>query len=189
MNSPPNPSFDIESNFWQRLRRATALLAALGLAACGPGMGGTGLSTPAAISGTYVSAISGTIGGSPSVSLAGAVPGLVLAASPDASFVVVFEPDRVTLNNPCLVFSSQGARIESNGQLQIDGLFRISAPGIDPANAVALPATLVAQVNGTVLQVILRTPAGAVLASFGTSAQLPAGSNPVPTGACVAKAG
>ena len=189
MNSTLNQSPDVQGNFWQPLKRAVALLAALSLAACGPGMGGTGLSTPTAISGTYVNAISGAISGSPSLPLAGAVPGIVLAASPDAGFVVVFEPERVTLNNPCLVFSSQGARIESNGQLQIDGLFRITAPGIDPATAVALPATLVAQVNGTVLQVILRTPGGAVLASFGTSAQLPAGSNPVPTGACVAKAG
>lgn len=179
---------DSNGDFWQHLKRAVMLLAVISLSACGPGTGGTGMSATA-ISGTYVSAITGLISGSPTAPASTVVPGITLSASPDANFVVVFEPERVTLNNACLVFTSQGARLESDGKLQIDGLFRINAPGIDAANAVALPATLVAQVNGTGLQVTLRTPTGAVLASFGTSAQLPAGSNPAPAGACVAKLG
>ncbi len=169
----------------QLLKGAAALFTALCVAACGPGTGGTGMSS-SAILGTYVSAASAVGLSAPAPST---VPGISLSPSSDANFVVVFEAERVTLNNACLVFSSQGARIESNGQLQIDGLFRINAPGIDPASAVALPATLVARADGTGLQVTLRTPAGALLASFGTSAALPAGSNPAPAGACVAKVG
>ena len=161
------------------------LLAALCLIACGPGTGGTGIG-PRAILGTYVSAASA---GSVSAPVTAAAAGITFSASPDANFVVVFEADRVTLNNACLVFASTGARIESDGQLQIDGLFRINATGIDSASAIALPATLLARTDGTGLQVTLRTPAGALLASFGTSAPLPAGVSPVAAGACVAKAG
>lgn len=167
------------------LKLATASLAAVWISACGPGTGGTGVG-PRAILGTYVSAASA---GSAGVPLTGALPGIVLSASPDANFVVVFESERVTLNNACLVFASQSARIESGGQLQIDGLVRINAPGADPASTIALPATLVARVDGTGLQVTLRTTAGAVLAGFGTSAPLPPGSNPAPVGACVASTG
>jgi hypothetical protein len=181
-----NRILNASSHLGQLLKGAAALFTALCVTACGPGTGGTGMSS-SAILGTYVSAV--TSGSPASTPSTGAVPGIALAASPDANFVVTFEAERVTLNNACLVFSSQGARIESDGQLQIDGLFRINAPGINPASAVALPATLVARVDGTGLQVTLRTPAGALLASFGTSAQLPAGSNPAPAGACVAKAG
>ena len=167
------------------LKAATTLLAALYLIACGPGTGGTGIG-PRAILGTYISAASA---GSVSAPTTAAVAGITFAPSPDANFVAVFEAERVTLNNACLMFSSTGARLESDGQLQIDGLFRINATGIAPASAVALPATLVARTDGTGLQVTLRTPAGALLASFGTSAQLPAGVSPAPAGACVAKAG
>ena len=166
----------------QVFKAASALIATLCICACGPGSGGTGIG-PRAIQGTYVSAISA---GSVSVPVTGAVPGFTFSPSADTNFVVVFEAERVTLNNACLVFSSNGARIESDGQLQIDGLFRINAPGNTDA---ALPATLVARTDGTGLQVTLRTPAGATLASFGTSAQLPAGASPVAAGACVAKAG
>ena len=169
----------------QLVNGVLALLVTLCVVACGPGSGGTGVG-PRAIVGTYVSAISGASVSAPIVQ---PTPGIALTASPDANFVVVFEPERVTLNNACLVFSSTGARIESDGQLQIDGLFRITAPGVEPSSAIALPATLVARTDGAGLQVTLRTPAGATLASFGTSAQLPAGSNPLPAGACVAKVG
>ena len=169
-------------NYWQLLKGTAVLLAALCLAACGPGTGGSGIG-PRAILGTYVSAAGA---GSVSVPVTAAVPGIVLSASPDANFVVVFELERVTLTNACLVFSSQGARIESDGQLQIDGLLRINAPGNTDATS---PATLIARIDGAGLQVTLRTPAGATLASFGTSAQLPAGVSPVSAGACMAKAG
>jgi hypothetical protein len=172
-------------NLWRHLKHASALLMALSVAACGPGTGGSGMSA-STILGTYVSSTSLSPSSAPAIV---AVPGIALSASPDANYVVVFEAERVTLNNACLVFSSTGVRIESDGQLQIDGLFRVAAPGIDPASAAALPATLVARIDGTGLQVTLRTTAGATLASFGTSAQLPAGSSVVPTGACVAKVG
>ena len=169
-------------NSWHCLKHAGIALATMCLIACGPGSGGTGIG-PRAILGTYVSAASA---GSASVPVTGAVPGITFSPSPDTNFVVVFEAERVTLNNACLVFSSTGTRIESDGQLQIDGLFRINAPGNADAT---LPATLVARTDGSGLQVTLRTPAGATLANFGTSAQLPAGVSPVPAGACVAKAG
>ena len=169
-------------NSWHCLKHAGVALVAMCLIACGPGSGGTGIG-PRAILGTYVSAASA---GSASVPVTGAVAGFTLSPSPDANFVVVFEAERVTLSNACLVFSSTGARIESDGQLQIDGLFRISATG---TAAAALPATLVARTDGSGLQVTLRTPAGATLANFGTSAQLPAGVSQLPSGACVAKAG
>ena len=169
-------------NSWHCLKHAGVALVAMCLIACGPGSGGTGIG-PRAILGTYVSAASA---GSTSVPVTGAVPGITFSPSPDTNFVVVFEAERVTLNNACLVFSSTGARIESDGQLQIDGLFRINAPGNADAT---LPATLVARTDGSGLQVTLRTPAGATLANFGTSAQLPAGVSPVPAGACLAKAG
>ena len=193
MNRTP----DFSVNFWQLSRHAEALvislLTALYLTACGPGTGGTGVG-PRAILGTYVSAFSGGTASAPvTVTLpglaTGVAPSVVLSASPDANFVVVFEAERVTLTNACLVFSSQGARIESDGQLQIDGGFQINAPGSKPATGAALPATLVARTDGTGLQVTLRTPEGSVLASFGTSAPLPQGISPVSTGACVAKAG
>ena len=87
-------------NFWQLLKGTAVLLAALCLAACGPGTGGSGIG-PRAILGTYVSAAGA---GSVSVPVTAAVPGIVLSASPDANFVVVFEPERVTLTNACLVF-------------------------------------------------------------------------------------
>ena len=169
------------------------LIAALVLAACGPGTGGTGVG-PRSILGTYVSAFSGGTASAPvTVTLPGLVtgvaPSVVLAASPDANFVVVFEVERVTLTNACLVFSSSGARIESDGQLQIDGVVQINATGSNPAAGAALPATLAARADGTGLQVTLRTPTGAVLASFGTSAALPQGTSAVPVGACVAQAG
>ena len=186
--NPMNPVFRMikaSTHARQLLTGVTALLAGLCMVACGPGSGGTGIG-PRAIVGTYVSAISGASVSAPVVQPA---PGIVLSASPDANFVVVFEPERVTLTNACLVFSSQGARIESDGQLQISGLFRITAAGVEPSSAIALPATLVARTDGAGLQVTLRTPEGATLASFGTSAQLPAGSNPLPAGVCVAKAG
>jgi hypothetical protein len=177
-----NPLINSCVNFWQLLKSTSVLLIAVCLAACGPGTGGSGMSA-SAIVGTYVSASNPSPSSAPPPV---AVPGITLIASPDANFVVVFEAERVTLNNACLVFSSTGARIESDGQLQIDGLLRINASGNVDAT---LPATLVAQVNGTSLQITLRTTTGAVLASFGTSAQLPAGVSPVPAGACVAKAG
>ena len=177
-----NPIHKTSVDSWNRFKHTGVALIALCLAACGPGTGGTGMSA-SAILGTYVSAVSV---GSVSTPVTGAVPGISLSASPDANFVVVFEAERVTLNNACLVFSSTGARIESDGQLQIDGLFRINAPGNTGA---ALPATLTARPDGTGLQVTLRTSAGATLASFDTSAQLPAGVSVVPAGACVAKAG
>ena len=177
------PDFSLST--WRFLKYAGIAVAAFYIAACGPGTGGTGIG-PRAILGTYVSAASA---GSVSAPLTGAVAGFTLSPSPDANFVVVFEAERVTLNNACLVFSSTGARIESDGQLQIDGLFRINAPGnTDAAPPATLPATLIARTDGTGLQVTLRTPTGATLASFGTSAQLPAGASPVLAGACVAKA-
>lgn len=177
---------DLNVNLWHCLKNSGVALMALCIAACGPGSGGTGIG-PRALSGTYVSAVTGvSTGGLPS---AVAIPGIVLSASPDANFVVVFDAERVTLNNACLAFTSQGARIESDGQLQIDGLFRVNAPGIDPTATLALAATLVARVDGTGLQVTLRTPAGALVASFNTSAQLPPGTNPAPVGACVATPG
>ena len=174
------PDFSLST--WRFLKYAGIAVAAFYIAACGPGTGGTGIG-PRAILGTYVSAASA---GSVSAPVTAAVAGFTLSPSPDANFVVVFEAERVTLNNACLVFSSTGARIESDGQLQIDGVFRINATG---TAAAALPATLIARTDGSGLQVTLRTPAGATLASFGTSAQLPAGVSPVPAGACVAKAG
>ena len=180
---------DLNVSLWHCLKNvgfALVALVAMCLAACGPGSGGTGIG-PRALSGTYVSAATGISAGGSTSSVA--VPGIVLSASPDANFVVVFDAERVTLNNACLAFTSQGARIESEGQLQIDGLFRVKAPGIDPAATLALPATLVARVDGAGLQVTLRTPAGALVASFNTSAQLPPGTNPAPAGACVATPG
>lgn len=179
------PTFDRNPIIHQLLNVATSLLGALCLVACGPGSGGTGVG-PRAILGTYVSA-AGATSTSPPVSAP--VAGITLLPSPDANFVIMFEAERVTLTSACLVFSSQGARIESDGQLQIDGLFRINAPDINSAAAVALPATLVARGDGSGLQITLRTPAGALLASFGTSAQLPTGASPAPAGVCVAKIG
>ncbi len=168
---------------WNGVAALLAVFVTVLIAACGPGTGGTGVGP---IRGSYVSAGVTTSVGVPSV---GASPGVVLTPSPGANFVVVFEPERVTLNSACLTFSSEGVRVESDGLLQIDGVFRITAPGIDPATIAPLPATLIARVDGSGLQVTLRTPAGATLASFGTSARLPDGPVPTPTGGCLAAPG
>jgi hypothetical protein len=174
------------STSWSPAKLIAAVLAVVAtilVAACGPGTGGTGVGP---IRGAYVSASISTAVGVPAV---GAAPSVVLTPSPGANFVVVFEAERVTLNSACLTFSADGARVESDGLLQIDGLFRITAPGVDPSTIAPLPATLIARVDGSALQVTLRTPSGATLASFGTSARLPDGSAPAPTGGCVAAPG
>ncbi len=159
------------------------LLATAVLVACGPGTGGTGVGpvNASTISGTYLSAAISFAAGAPT-NVVGL--GLLVTPSAESNWVVVFDAQRISLNNACLSFNSEGVRVESNGQLQIDGLFRIVASGAGAT--AALPATLIARLDGTGLQVTLRTADGSVLAAFGTAARLADGVVPAPGGTCVA---
>ena len=167
---------------------AIAVILATILTACGPGAGGTGggpIPSASSISGTYVSQI-----GSVSVAVpANTGTGLVLTPNPSARFSVVFEPQTVSLTGACLSFSSNGVRVETGTELQIDGLFKLTTPGVNLASAPALPATLTARVEGTGLLITLRASNGAILAKFGTSGRLSDGVVPAPVGACVALPG
>lgn len=201
MNHLPKTNFPFKPKFRQnsspvlagRLARwvgsaAMAFALSTMLMACGPGAGGTGggpIPSASSFSGTYVSQI-----GSVSVAVpANTGAGLVLTPSSNASFAIVFEPQTVTLTGACLSFSSSGVRVESGSELSIDGVFRLTTPGIDLATAPSLPATLVARVEGAGLQVTLRNASGVILANFGTSGRLGDGVAPGPAGACVAPPG
>ena len=153
------------------------------LVACGPGTGGTGVGpiNASAFSGTYLSAANSFAVSAPA-SLAGL--GLVVTPSRESNWVLMFDAQRVTLNNACLTFNAEGLRVESSGQLQIEGQFRVVASGA--GTMAALPATLIAKVDGAGLQVTLRTAEGTVLAEFGTGARLGDGVNPSVAGTCVA---
>lgn len=164
-------------------KKSGLLLAAAVLVACGPGTGGTGVGpvNASTISGTYLSAASSFSVVAPTIA---AGSGLLVTPSGESNWVVVFDAQRITLNNACLSFNSEGVRVESNGQLQIDGLFRIVASGA--VATTALPATLIAKLDGAGVQVTLRTADGTVLAAFGTAARLADGVTPAPGGTCVA---
>jgi hypothetical protein len=169
-------------------RTAIAVTLSTALTACGPGAGGTGggpIPSASSFSGTYVSQI-----GSVSVAVpANTGSGVVLTPNPGASFAIVFEPQTVSLTGACLSFSSTGVRVESGTELSIEGLFKLTTPGINLASAPPLPATLTARVEGSGLQITLRDASGAILANFGTSTRLGDGVTPGPAGACVAPPG
>ena len=201
MNHLPETNFPFQPKFRQnsspvlagRLARwvgSSAMAFALStmLMACGPGAGGTGggpIASTSSFSGTYVSQI-----GSVSVAVpANTGAGLVLTPNPRATFAIVFEPQTVSLTGACLSFSSNGLRIESGTELSIDGLFRLTTPGVDLASAPALAATLTARVEAAGLQITLRAASGTILANFGTSARLGDGVVPAAAGACVAPPG
>lgn len=197
MNPPPEPNPVTQRGAgWPRVRRLPTLLKvavisavlASALTACGPGTGGTGvgpIASTSLFSGSYVS----QIGGAGMVTPATGNPGVVVTPGPGASFAVVFEPQQVSLSGACLSFTSNGVRVESSGDLRIDGLFRLTTPGVALEIAPTLPGTLVARIEGTGLRVTLLSANGAILANFGTSARLADGVVPAPTEACVAAPG
>ena len=157
----------------QRFVAWLALVMTVGITACGPGTGGTGVGPTA---GTYISLNS--ITGSPSV------VGTATSSATQVDYMLVLDPAAIRLTGACLAFSSEGAWMASNGEIRVTGSYRQAAPSSDLALAAPQAGTLIARADNAGFSVRLLDERGAPLLSFTTGAKLAEGVAAVPVQAC-----